>query len=95
MSTSPALKDALDQLAEAANRGCGLSYDLFVERFSTSVDQTYPQGSPERVAALELAISMGYMTPAELAQAQEEMANDGYCSHGIELNCCPAGCGDL
>ena len=94
MNTAPTLKEVLDKLADSANRGCGQSYDLFAARFSAAVDRHYPASSPEHAAALELAVSMGYMTPAELTQAQEEMARDGYCTHGIDPHWCPAGCGD-
>jgi len=89
------MKTHLEKLFADANRGCGQSYDLFVDRFSAAVDAAYPEGSPNRHSALELAVPMGYATPAERAQTQEELANDGYCTHGIEPNCCPAGCGDL
>ena len=89
------MKARLEQLAAEANRCCGLSYDLFVDRFSAAVDAAYPPGTPDRTAALELARPMGYESPEERAAAHEEMLNDGYCSHGIERNCCPAGCGDF
>jgi hypothetical protein len=95
MSTEPTLKDALEKLASDAHRGCGLSYDLFAERFSAAVDRHYPPTSPLREAALELAVGIGYLTPDEIAQAQEDMANDGCCTHGLDPNCCPAGCGDI
>jgi hypothetical protein len=89
------MKAHLEKLAAEANRGCGLSYELFVDRFSAAVDVAYPQSSPNRAAALELATPMGYETPEERAAAHEERAEDGYCRHGIERNCCPAGCGDI
>jgi hypothetical protein len=88
------MKARLEQLAAEANRGCGLSYDLFVDRFSASVDAAYPPGAPDRETALELARPLGYETPEARAAAHEDMRDQGYCSHGIERNCCPAGCGD-
>lgn len=89
------MKARLEQLATEANRGCGQSYDLFVDRFSASVDAAFPPGAPDRAAALELARPMGYETSEARAAAHEEMLSDGYCCHGIERNCCPAGCGDI
>lgn len=89
------MKSHLEQLAAEANRGCGLSYDLFVDRFSVSVDNAYPPDSPNREAALELARPMGYATPEERAATQAELLAQGYCTHGIEKNCCPLGCGDI
>lgn len=82
-------------MAEEANRGCGQSYDLFVERFSGLIDNAYPAGSPDREQAISAAARFGdYATPDELAATQERLAEMGYCSHGIELDCCPCGCGD-
>jgi len=59
------------------------------------VERAYPPGHAQREAALALALPMGYLSPAELQQQEEEMANDGYCCHGIDPNCCPCGCGDI
>ena len=33
-----------------------------------------------------------YATPAERQETQDWNAEHGYCSHGIEFGCCPAGC---
>lgn len=91
----PTVMDRVAMMAEEANRGCGQSYDLFVERFSGLIDGAYPAGSPDREQAIAAAARFGeYATPDELAAMQEQLAEMGYCSHGIELNCCPCGCGD-
>lgn len=34
-----------------------------------------------------------YATPAERQETHDWNADNGYCTHGIELGCCPAGCG--
>lgn len=89
------LAKQLDGLAAKANQCCGLSYDLFVDKFSAAVDDAFPPGEPLREQALVLARERGYESPEERAQTQDELADMGYCSHGIDPNCCPAGCGDL
>lgn len=89
------LAKRLDGIAAEANRGCGLSYDLFVDMFSAAVDAAFPPGEPLHEQARVLARERGYATPEERAQTQDELAEMGYCSHGIERDCCPAGCGDL
>jgi len=89
----PSIEDQIDRMFAEANRGCGQSFDVFVERFSGMVDRAFPPGSHNREQAI--AMSEGcYRTPAELQQAQDEMAEMGYCSHGIDPDCCPCGCGD-
>lgn len=85
----------LERLAAEANRRCGLSYDLFVEKFSAAVDGQFPPGSPLRSTALALARPQGYASEDERAQSQADLHAMGYCSHGIDRDCCPAGCGDI
>lgn len=88
------LAKQLDGMAAEANR-CGLSYDLFVDKFSAAVDDAFTPGEPMREQALVLARARGYESPEERARTQDELADMGYCSHGLDPNCCPAGCGDL
>lgn len=85
-----------DALAKNANKGCGLSYDLFVEMFSGGVKR-HLDGMPEewKADAETIARDFGYATPAELEKMRDEQAAMGCCSHGLDPDCCPAGCGDL
>lgn len=80
-------------MAEEANRGCGQSYELFVKRFSSNVDDFLEVvEAPYQAIALEAAISKGYATPAEREQMQEEIERDGGCSlTGIDPHYCPCG----
>lgn len=82
--------------AEEATRSCGLSHDLYVQLFSSSVE-IHLRGLAQdaRGAAIAIARQFDYATPEELAQRQVELAAMGSCSHGIDRDCCPAGCGDL
>lgn len=89
------LRSKLDAMWAEAKRGDGLSYDVFVSSFSSMVDSAFPADSTLRATAIEEARAMGYASREELEQEQKLMAEMGYCRHGIDPNCCPAGCGDL
>lgn len=89
----PTIHNRVQAMATQANRGCGQSYDLFVQRFSGMFDSTFPPGSTDREQALGCAKGI-YATPAELEKEQEESAEMGYCPHGLDPNCCPCGCGE-
>ncbi|MGH1377122.1 MAG: hypothetical protein ACRBCK_12350 [Alphaproteobacteria bacterium] len=83
-----------DELSQEASKGCGLSFDYFVEKFSVSIDyrlSKLPENHQQR--AMEIAKQYGYATPEEIEENKEFLDDMGYCSHGIELGCCPAGCG--
>jgi hypothetical protein len=82
-----------DFLAEQSSKGCGLSHTVFVDKFSSAVDSALFQLSPdERIPLLEIAREWDYATPQERHDEQIDCAESGYCSHGIEFGCCPAGC---
>lgn len=81
--------------AAQARNGCGLSYGHYVDLFSSAIDTRVDQ-LPEHQRALALDIATqewDYATPAERRDAQDWNAENGYCTHGIELGCYPAGCG--
>jgi hypothetical protein len=82
-----------ENMATAAYRGCGLSHDLYVERFSKAVDLALQDlYEHERTEAVAIARHFDYATEEEIDQGREDRAEYGYCRHGIELGCCPAGC---
>ncbi|MCC8445507.1 hypothetical protein [Xanthomonas translucens] len=79
--------------AAQAMKGSGLSHDYYVERFSSAIDaQVGRLPEDQRAQALQIAQKWDYATPAARQEAQDWNAENGYCSHGIELGCCPAGC---
>jgi len=88
-----AMADALSRLAETANHGCGLVYELFARRFSSAVD-SYVAGRPaaEQAAILALAVEYGYCSPEEIAAADRHDAEAGICRHGLDAMTCPCGC---
>ena len=91
----PAWQAVCKTEAAQARKGCGLSYSYYVDLFSAAID-TQMSRLPEhqRAQALEIARKdWDYATPAERQDAQDWNAENGCCTHGIELGCCPAGCG--
>ena len=88
-------ENVLACMAEGASKGTGCSYELYVANISSMVDG-YISELSEPVAKEFLALAKekyDYATPEEIQMCQEELKDEGYCSHGIELGCCPAGCG--
>ncbi|HEI8721401.1 TPA: hypothetical protein SLF58_002646 [Serratia marcescens] len=80
--------------ATKAVKGCGLSHDYYVERFSSVIDmQVRRLPEDQRAQALQIAQDWSYATPAQRQATQDWNAEHGFCSHGISLGCCPAGCG--
>lgn len=84
-----------EAVAAQARKGCGLSYGYYVDLFSSAIDARMdPLPESQRAQALEIATQeWDYATPAERQEAQDWNAEHGYCTHGIERGCCPAGCG--
>jgi hypothetical protein len=91
----PAWQAVCKTAAEHAQHGCGLCWDHWVTLFSSEIDaQASRLPEDQRAHALEIAAQhWEYATPAERQATQEWNAAHGYCSHGIELGYCPAGCG--
>lgn len=89
----PTIANRVQAMADQANRGCGQSYEVFVRRFSGMFDAAFPPGTPDRESALASAGGI-YATPAELEEMDESLAEMGCCSHGLDPDCCPCGCGD-
>jgi hypothetical protein len=80
--------------AAQATKDCGLSYDLYIERFSSAIDiQVGRLPDDPRAQALLIAQEWDYATPTERQATQDWNAANGCCSHGITMGCCPLGCG--
>jgi hypothetical protein len=85
----------LAEMSEAAFQGTGLSYELYVNKLSGAID-SYVSGLSEPVAKEFIALAKrnyDYATQDEISEHQEFLQESGFCPHGIELGCCPAGCG--
>jgi hypothetical protein len=82
-----------EKLAGEAGRSCAQSHDLYQQRFSEEVNRAIQYQTDERQAELmDLAKHWDYATGDELMASSRWNDEHGYCSHGIELGCCPAGC---
>lgn len=83
-------------MAQKANNNAGLSYQLFAQNFHSMV-MSKIMGLPENEKDLILTTAKkhGYLSKEELQQECEDDFDDDCCSHGIDRDCCPAGCGDL
>ena len=87
--------DMCVSMAAEATRRCGQSYDLYVQMFSELVDLKVG-GLPAdiRARAIARAERWDYLSAEGRAKVQQELADGGYCSHGLDRACCPVGCGD-
>lgn len=83
-------------LSDAAHQGCGLVYETYELRVGASIDLALQQ-VPEllRPRAIEIATEHGYTTTEHRAQTARMLQDGGCCSHGLDPDCCPMGCGDI
>jgi hypothetical protein len=83
--------EALSQQAAAYS---SQSHAIFMNKFSAAIDSAMEGFSEaDRLLAINIAREWDYVTPEELKEDQNWNAENGFCTHGIELGCCPAGCG--
>lgn len=87
------LTSIIEAIASEACRGCGLSHDVYVQKFSGMIDAKFGSAEPAlRDAAIEIARKHDYATREEISEAIREMVEEGYCSHGLTADTCPYGC---
>lgn len=80
-------------MAGEASRRCGLSYEYMVCLLCPMVEGLLSEFPLEQRPGVAMVARMfGYVSPEELAQAQQEMADKGYCRHGLDYWTCPCGC---
>jgi len=83
-----------DYAARDAVQRSSCSHDLYVYNFSASIDgYVYRIPVAHRSRAIRIARSWDYASRAEQREMRSWNHENGYCPHGIELGCCPAGCG--
>lgn len=83
-------------LALEASRGCGLSFDVYLDRFNALVDNELARFSEsDRAAAQAVAATFDYESAHERQQRHRDLDRDGACRHGLDPQCCPVGCGDI
>ena len=85
-----------DEMGNKALKNCGLAHDHMVTLFSESVDEAIVNFPKQHQAlAILIARGYGYLSISEREDQQKWLADNGFCSHGIERDACPAGCGDV
>lgn len=87
------LQIIINHLEMEASQGCGGSEAEYFQKFSALVDENFPEESPDRQKALELARLSGYQSLDEIEKDQQDWLQRGYCRHGFEPDSCPSGCG--
>ncbi|WP_412497236.1 hypothetical protein [Vibrio fluvialis] len=84
------LTETISLMANNANKGSGLVYEIFAQRFSQSINDYVLGMSEERKSVvISIARQYGY----EENQAIDDCDDDS-CCHGLDVNCCPLGCGE-
>ncbi|WP_313397369.1 hypothetical protein [Acinetobacter variabilis] len=87
----------MDSMSKQAQAGCGCIYELYVRRLSADIDN-YIAALPatQQPHALRLAKNeFDYQSADEINEQMMRDREQGLCSHGIEPDCCPCGCGDI
>jgi hypothetical protein len=80
---------------EAAS-GCGLSDVLWSQRATSAMGSVLALVDPSFLEqARKIAACQGWMDDAEVKSMNEMISEEGLCSHGLDPDCCPSGCGDL
>ncbi|HAS6111681.1 TPA: hypothetical protein I7139_21325 [Vibrio vulnificus] len=97
-NNKPNYAPLIEQLAKQAHGGCGLSFELYSRRFQSSVNALLErQPDDEKETVITLAERHGYESdqPNVVQSFTPDWDEDTrYCSHDINIDCCPAGCGE-
>ena len=89
-------RETCDQASKTAAHGCGLSDVLWLTRCTASIGSLLRCVPLARLAeAKEIARNAGWLDSTELRELSDYNEDEGLCSHGLDLECCPAGCGEL
>ena len=80
----------LRKLSNEASRISGFSDILYVKNFSDSVN-AFVADLDEDTKSRVLFIAE---TDFDYCENPEVCSYEGFCSHGIEIDCCPLGCGE-
>lgn len=86
-----------NELSVSEQSRCGLVYELYQRRLSNEIDRYLNKlNQSDRVKLLEMAKEeFDYLSPEEIEIAIEKDEANGLCSHGLDPDCCPVGCGDI
>lgn len=85
------------ELSKTEQSRCGCVYEMYQRNLSTAIDGYLSELTQEdKIKVIQLArAEFDYISPEEITEAIRQNQEDGYCSHGLDPNCCPLGCGDI
>ena len=91
-----------DRVGQLYSQACRLypTYEVMVAKgFSESMRKVFgndEQGNEDAIKAFEYAREeFGYLSTEEQERLDAENAANGICSHGLDYDICPCGCGSL
>lgn len=88
-------RNICESLAETASRHCGLSHGLYVRAFSNPIHRAIANLSPQdKIAVIAIAREWDFATEDEIKRGEADDSEADFCVHGLDQNCCPAGCGE-
>ncbi|MER0262576.1 hypothetical protein ABRZ80_20410 [Vibrio vulnificus] len=86
-----ALIAKVKELAESAHKCSGLVYELYIKRFSQSIDNFVSTlDEPDGQFVLIIAREHDYQETLN----DINFHDDDCCCHGFDVDCCPLGCGE-
>lgn len=90
-------RNLFNELSISEQSRCGLVYELYQRRLSNEIDRCLNNlNQDDKAKVLELAKSeFDYLSPKEIEIAIESDYMNGLCSHGLDPDCCPMGCGEF
>lgn len=86
----------LKKLSENFMSNCGLSYDIYQQNFSKSIDELVINlNDDDKKIVIDLARELfDYLSADEIEKQITENEKEGFCQHGLDFDCCPLGCGE-
>ncbi|EFU5352980.1 CcgAII protein [Salmonella enterica] len=90
-------RNIFSELSKTEQSRCGCVYEMYQRNLSTAIDGYLSELTQEdKIKVIQLArAEFDYISPEEITEAIRQNQEDGYCSHGLDPNCCPLGCGDI
>ncbi|WP_368904662.1 CcgAII protein [Proteus mirabilis] len=90
-------RNLFNELSVSEKSRCGLVYELYQRRLSNEIDRYLNKlNQNDKAKVLELAkTEFDYLSQKEIDMAVDNDYMAGLCSHGLDPDCCPLGCGDL
>lgn len=90
-------RNIFSELSKTEQSRCGCVYEMYQRNLSTAIDGYLSELTQEdKIKVIQLArAEFDYISPEGITEAIRQNQEDGYCSHGLDHNCCPLGCGDI